>query len=141
MLTRDQAYAISAHERVLEVKKRKDEGDERYRGYGSMSHKLPILIRTSGLAQALTFLQARGRGLQPQLLDDLARTVGKESGDDLANSARAVSLPEYMLLTRQVMDALLWYKRFAQSLLDVEAGDESEEEIEDRQKEMSNGKK
>ncbi|NCC36836.1 MAG: type III-B CRISPR module-associated protein Cmr5, partial [Chloroflexia bacterium] len=30
----------------------------------------------------------------------------------------------YMLLTRRTLEALLWYKRFAQAELDVEQGQE-----------------
>ena len=34
-----------------------------------------------------------------------------------------------MLLTRRTLQALLWYKRFAESILNVKARDEAEEEL------------
>jgi len=37
--------------------------------------------------------------------------------------SREVGITAYMSLTRQVMAALLWYKRFAQSILDIKASD------------------
>lgn len=132
MLTRDQQYSISAHECVTKINKDYGDNEKNKRKYGSTAHKLPILIRTAGLAQALTFIATRGKGddkVNPykDFLDDLEKTVGKDS---LCKSAREASLDEYMLLTQQVLHALLWYKRFAQSILDVDASasiDEGEE--------------
>ncbi len=120
MLTRDQRYAVEAHKHVSAVKK------EDQRSYGAMAHKLPILIRTAGLAQALTFVEARGLKSQTQLLTDLASTLGKASGGVLLEQARNSELSAYMLLTQQVLAALLWYKRFAQSILGVEASEDSQ---------------
>jgi CRISPR-associated protein Cmr5 len=117
MQTRDQKYAIDIFNRVSKVSKEKKE----YQNiYGGMSHKLPILIRTAGLAQALSFVEAKAikvNALQ-QLIKDLSETIGKQ---DLAKDARELPLSEYVRLTQQVMAALLWYKRFAQSVLDVNA--------------------
>ncbi len=121
MRTRDQEYAIHAYEKVSAIK----DAAERT-SYGSMAHKLPILIRTAGLAQALSFVETRGKEAQKRLLSDLGETIGRQN---LAGIARSAELTEYMLLTRQVMDALLWYKRFAQSVLGVEASDTTLEEV------------
>jgi CRISPR-associated protein Cmr5 len=132
MQTRDQKYALDAHERVVKVKNSKDIDDK---SYGSMAHALPIMILRAGLAQALSFVEAkaktdgknekRPKSLQT-LLDDLQATLDRQ--EPLAQAARKAELPEYMLLTRQVMDALLWYKRFAQSVLGVDSSDEGSEE-------------
>jgi CRISPR-associated protein Cmr5 len=74
MLTRDQQYSIVAHEKVTAIKAI-SEADGK--AYGSMSHKLPILIRTAGLSQARAFVDARGKEVQRTLLEDLARTIGQ----------------------------------------------------------------
>ncbi len=121
MQARDQKYAADAYNKVFAAKQNKKEF---YEKYGTMAHKLPILIRTAGLAQALWFVESRGKDAQKQLLDDLAKTVGKQEKAILLNRAREAQLNEYMLLTKQMMDALLWYKRFAQSVLGVQASDE-----------------
>jgi len=115
MRTRDQEYAADVYKRVLEVKKAEEAERNRY---GAMAHQLPILIRTAGLAQALAFLESRDTKGHKQLLIDLTATVGKPAGT-LAGSARGAEMSDYMRLTRQVMAALLWYKRFAQSVLDI----------------------
>ncbi len=120
MQTRDQKYAVDVYKRVSQVK-----GENR-NTYGSMAHKLPILIRTAGLAQALAFVESKAKNnvALKQLLNDLSETVDKPG--ILTETARTAPLSEYMLLTQQTMAALLWYKRFAQSVLDIQAGDEEE---------------
>lgn len=120
MQTRDQKYAADVYEKVSKIK----EADRA--SYGSMAHKLPILIHKAGLAQALSFVDSRGNPSQKQLLIDLQGTV--ESQNPLVERAREVELSEYMLLTKQVLDALLWYKRFAQSVLGVDATEDNNEQ-------------
>ncbi len=122
MQTRDQKYAVDVYERVSKVKKAEEADRNRY---GAMAHQLPILIRSAGLAQALAFLDSRDNQAHKQLLTDLAATVGQPGR--LLKSAREAGIGEYMYLTRQVMAALLWYKRFAQSVLDVKASDVGDE--------------
>src|SRR5438874_2021121 len=111
MRTRNQEYAIEAHKRVTAVLKR--DGD---RVYGTLSHKLPLLIRSAGLAQALAFVDARAKknieaeakaeNIHHRLLNDLAQTIGKKDKAELLNQARTVELADYMLLTQQVLAAL-----------------------------------
>src|SRR5712692_10915034 len=118
MQTRDQKYAVDVYKKVSQVT------DKNRNSYGSMAHKLPILIRTAGLAQALAFVEskAKNKTALKQLLNDLSETVDKPG--ILTETARTAPLSEYMLLTQQTMAALLWYKRFAQSVLGIQAGDE-----------------
>src|SRR5258706_16349783 len=110
-LTRDQKYAIAAFGKVSAI------NEEKRNSYGSTAHQLPILIRTSGLAQALAFVEGKKQTGCKQLLEDIQVTIGSER--PLAEYAREASLREYMLLTRQVLDALLWYKRFSQSVMGI----------------------
>jgi CRISPR-associated protein Cmr5 len=127
MHTRDQIYAKDAYDHVKQVQGWKEAERNRY---GALAHKLPVLIRTAGLVQALTFLDAKAKDEQEkqgqqspnayrQLLTDLAQTMKKDTKDALLERAREAELTEYTLLTRQALAVLLWYKRFAQSLLDV----------------------
>jgi CRISPR-associated protein Cmr5 len=51
--------------------------------------------------------------------------VGIGTKDALLNTSRTAQLAEYMRLTNDVMAALLWYKRFAQSVLGVDPTDDS----------------
>src|SRR5258706_14735710 len=122
--TRDQEYAVDAYNRVKTVKPLPKTARDRY---GSMAHKLPILIRTAGLAQAFAYVQARGKPEHKHLLNDLALTLNKQSREVLAEAAMNAELSEYIYLTQQALAALLWYKRFAQSVLDVQPGTEESE--------------
>jgi len=130
MLTRDQRYAGVVYEQV-EAVGRHPEGIKKER-YGSAAHKLPVLIRTAGLAQALHFADARGGPEYALLLTHLAAALGiqgrdgREAKDVLLEESRGRQLGSYMRLTGEALAALLWYKRFAQSILDVTAAADDE---------------
>ena len=128
MQTLQQRYATKVYERIQSVladypgeenKKKRDE-------YGALALKLPVLVRQAGLIQALTFIAARQREAHKyRILDDLAQVLGVGSGEDLLEQAREAPLSKYMYLTQRVLWALEWFKRFAQSELRVEPGEES----------------
>jgi CRISPR-associated protein Cmr5 len=120
MQTIQQKYAQSVYQQITQFASpyNKQECKE----YGSMAHKLPVLVRQAGLIQALAYVHTRGKDSQKVLLEHLAQTLGY-SRDDFLQKARTAELPEYILLTRQTLWALEWYKRFAQSILGVEPGE------------------
>ncbi len=118
MQTREQEYARRSHAQVQALvtpKVKKAYRDQ----YGTLCHKLPILIRTAGLAQALAFVQTRKEAAYTELLDHLADVVGCANGKELAEKSRSAELGAYMRLTQQTLAVLVWYKRFAESVLDV----------------------
>lgn len=123
MINQSQQDAIFAHEHANAVLQRDKESDRKK--YGSMCHKLPVLIRQAGLAQALSFLEARDTKNKPytQLINDIASTIGVEN---LVERSREADLKEYMYLTQRVLDAMIWYKRFAQSVLKVDGAEGDE---------------
>jgi CRISPR-associated protein Cmr5 len=108
--TRNQHYAANVFNHVADVP-----AAERDK-YTSMAHKLPVLIRSAGLAQALAFINTTGESAHERLLDHLADTVGVGSRAGLLERVRKDELPRYIRLTQETLAALLWYKRFAQSL-------------------------
>lgn len=128
-MTREQRYARAVYH---QIKPLIDKPEQERKAYGSLAHKLPVLIRASGLAQALAFVRARNKEGTPQqrLLADLEavlRTNGVLAGsDDLVTRSREADFEEYMRLTEAALQALLWFKRFAQSELKVEPGTEVE---------------
>jgi CRISPR-associated protein Cmr5 len=126
MQTRDQKYAVDAYNKVEKVLGVLSQ-TERDR-YGSMAHKLPILIRTAGLAQSLEFVNARGKAGHKRLLNDLALTVIQQDTEALLSRVRNAEIRDYIYLTQQMVAALLWYKRFAQSVLDIEPGGKGDKE-------------
>jgi len=115
MQTIEQELAEKVYRKVAAHKDKTDA-----KQYGSMAHKLPILVRTAGLAEALAFVESRGKAL----LEDLAKVVldlEKEAAPTLTKTSRTAEMQDYVYLTRRTMLALKWFKRFAQSVLDVEA--------------------
>ncbi|AEG14073.1 CRISPR-associated protein, Cmr5 family [Desulfofundulus kuznetsovii DSM 6115] len=124
MQTRNQEYAAKIFEQVMQV--RDELGKDESNRYGSLAHRLPVLVRTAGLAQALAFVEARCGAAGRKLLRDIAAVVNEVNEEELLARSRTAELPEYMLLTRNVLAALAWYKRFAQSVLGVEAGADRE---------------
>ena len=118
-MTRDQERATSAHTRVKKFGEDNPNKPERDK-YGSMAHKLPVLIRSSGLAQALVFVEARGKPQHRELLEHIAATAKYTNTEKLLEQSRTTDLLAYMHLTREVLAICLWYKRFSQSLLDAD---------------------
>lgn len=115
------------------------------KAYGALAHKLPILIRQSGLVQALVFVHARNqeskekqslaKQARNKLIQDLTSTLQAENIKVVSNKQillvdQAMKAPfdEYILLTEACMEALLWFKRFATSELGVEQGMEGDDE-------------
>lgn len=116
MDTLQQRMAVTAHRLIHTV------GEDDKQKYGTMAHRLPMLIRRSGLAQALAFVEARGQAPQHTLLQHLAETIeydGISNRAELVAQSRAAHLADYMLLTRRTMAALVWYVRFTESVLKV----------------------
>lgn len=139
--TLQQKFALDAHTRVTAFRKTAPTDDDKDKAkrkkYGSMAHKLPILIHSAGLAQAVAFVQSRKSVEQKQLLTDLAGTLGEGNGEALAGRSRTADLAEYMLLTRRALAALVWYKRYAESILGVTAADAADDD--DRDEEANDG--
>lgn len=138
MQTLSQKYAADAYQSVRRVcQEHPDttkEGKKYQKKYGTMAHKLPILIRTAGLVQALAFVAAKGSGTPAwrQYLEDVAQTVDAQlDAQTLIENSQKAGLNEYILLTRRVSQATLWYKRFAESILKVEASDQMDEDAEE----------
>lgn len=119
MQTREQRYASG----VYQLLSREAFKDINYKNsYGSMAHKFPVLIRTAGLAQALEFVNTRPetQSAPKDLLRDLALVIGYPNIQALLTASRTEPLGAYMRLTQEALHALLWFKRYAQSVLKVE---------------------
>lgn len=132
MQTLSQKYAKRVYDQVKAFGEVHPENSKPRKEYGSMAHKLPILVRQAGLIQALVFVETRGKKSHKQLLDDLAETLGKVNGKTLREECQKAELADYMWLTRKTLVVLEWYKRFAESVLNVKAGEEVEDDGRDQ---------
>ena len=126
MHTLQQKYAQKVYQKVEEFGETHPEGSAERNQYGGMAHKFPVLVRQAGLIQALAFVHTRDKDAHKTLLEDLAQVVADQSADDFVLRCQNADLMAYMWLTRQTLSALEWFKRFAQSVLEVgpsETGD------------------
>lgn len=114
MKTRAQEAMALAHRRVSEVI-----GEPYAKTYGSLCHNFPIMVLTSGLCQAVAFSDAKSakEKAHARILDDVSAILQRDARD-----VATVSADEYILMTRRVLDAWIYYKRFAVSVLGVEGG-------------------
>lgn len=97
--------------------------------YGSLCHALPALIRTSGLCEALAFVHEKAAGggdrgaAHARMWEHVAATLGVPPHQLLEHVRTRPSLA-YLRDTVRVLEASVYYKRFAVSLLGVEPGEE-----------------
>ena len=123
-MSRQQKWAQAAFEAVREAKAKSDEkkakSDEKK--YGTYCMKLPSLLLQSGLVQTTAFLRSRGEPAADLFLDDVAKVLedsSKATGRDLDAKARKASLPDYLRLSRDALHVASWFRRFAQTELEV----------------------
>ncbi|MBS1874706.1 MAG: type III-B CRISPR module-associated protein Cmr5 [Acidobacteria bacterium] len=111
--TRDQKRAQSVFDAVTAVKNRNTFVEE----YGRQCLRLPILIQQDGLCLTLAFLEAKAKPQKPyfrQVVDDLQRILGAD-----AEKIRKADAVTYQRLSREALRTALWFKRYAEAVLDV----------------------
>jgi CRISPR type III-B/RAMP module-associated protein Cmr5 len=114
-MTLEQERAALAFQHVQTVK-----DEEQRKIYGSMAQKLPALIRSAGLCQALHFVKSRGKTPLITFLDHLGEQLRRADADisdaeSLCRKARLSDLAHYVWLTREVLASVGWYARLSQS--------------------------
>lgn len=122
-MTLEQKRAAKAYEHVQQVTDR-----EHQKLYGGMAQKLPALIRSAGLCQALHFVKSRGKDALNTLLDHLGEQLSRVDStirdrETLCTKAREANLPDYVWLTRETLATVSWYGRLARSEWGVLPGD------------------
>ena len=109
---RSQKYAQHAFSLIQKVK----EENEKVKEYRTLALNFPTMILQSGLAQAIGFLQAKGKEEHLLLLAHIAELLG-ENKDSLHKKILEADLSHYQLLTRQAIEAASGLKRYTQALL------------------------
>jgi CRISPR-associated protein Cmr5 len=128
MATRDQQRAALAYKHVSAYVGDDDNVKKRAKKYATIVHKLPALLQTSGLCQALHFVASRTDTEQRSYIDHLAEQLsrvdpGIKAREDLLKKAREANLDGYLRLTDEAMACAAWYRRLVQSLLKIEMGE------------------
>lgn len=114
--TREQNYAATIYIQVEGVKNDKNLKKQVKDDYKNMSEKLPVLIRSAGLVQALYFAETRNEGSR-KLIQHLKATLGNPN---LLEDSRTKPINDYIFLTEKCLLALKWYKRFSKIHLEGE---------------------
>ena len=107
MRTYDQKMAEKAFQRVSS-----SENDEKYR---SFALAFPALIHTCGLAQAVSFAEAKDRSDYLGDLNDILKVLVEGAAVNLSRESREAGVVDYMRLTRRAVDATSWIKRYVQA--------------------------
>ena len=109
---RSQKYAQRALGLIQKVK----DDNKQVKEYRTLALNFPTMILQSGLAQAIGFLQAKGKEEHLLLLAHIAELLG-ENKDSLHKKILEANLSHYQLLTRQAIEAASSLKRYTQALL------------------------
>jgi CRISPR-associated protein Cmr5 len=91
--------------------------------YTQLSKRFPALVHSSGLAQAVAFVKAKGKenAIIRTYLEDLQHVM--EVNGDLTVQSREEPLTEYQNLSRKALESATWIKRCAESMLEVKKTD------------------
>ena len=109
---RSQKYAQRAFGLIQKVK----DSNKQVKEYRTLALNFPTMILQSGLAQAIGFLQAKGKEEHLLLLAHIAELL-EENKDSLHKKILEADLSHYQLLTRQAIEAASGLKRYTQALL------------------------
>ncbi|WP_107976401.1 type III-B CRISPR module-associated protein Cmr5 [Neisseria mucosa] len=113
---RSQKYAQRAYGLIQKVK----DDNKQVKEYRTLALNFPTMILQSGLAQAIGFLQAKGKDKEEYLLllAHIAELLEEnENKDSLHKKILAADLSHYQLLTHQAIEAASSLKRYTQALL------------------------
>lgn len=93
-----------------------DAGETEREQYLRAAEGFPSLVHTNGLAQATSFFIIDKEG-RTRYLSDVATMLEIPDAQKLHCRARTDDVEEYMHLTREVMSAAGWLKRYAQAFI------------------------
>lgn len=136
MRTRSQQYSEAVFKQIERVDTGNFLDPDKKKQYGSLCHNFPIMVLQNGLSQAVAFLWVKANSAkEPEkspyslFLQHLSAITSGQEGESPANFQQRINqapLVKYQQLTRQILSASIWYKRFAESILDVKAGNQEE---------------
>jgi len=111
-VTRNQLYAERAYQYVCGVRKEKQEEFKRF----AMS--FPALVHGCGLSQALAFAKSKKHD---DVLEGVVRIMEEDRGknvEDLLKMSRTADLVSYLRLSRNVLNAAGWLKRYSEAVFE-----------------------
>jgi CRISPR-associated protein Cmr5 len=133
MQTRQQKDALQA---LSDVQKIQEKGDEFKKSYATAVHRFPFLVRQNGLQQTLAFYAGKAHAKDENeqnpsntaeglFLDHILTTLNLHSSGpaeiEILKKLAGTELESYMRYTRRCMEVALWYRRFVESVLKIDA--------------------
>ncbi len=98
------------------IEKVDEKGDTVKQNYGSWARKLPAMIQTNGLAQAMAFLCAKGKEHHKLLYKHVSEWVLRDdkNNDQLIPLILKESSGSYRRRSTEAISYSLWLRRFAE---------------------------
>ena len=135
MQSKSQLYSEAVFNRVSAYANNRETDQQTKKKYKSLCKRSGGLLRTVGLIQFLTFLQAKSGNevqhgtLLEHLHQELAQfdVVGGGSLNAFLANIRGLSLPCYMRATKETLRFLQWHKRIADILIEGTADESGDE--------------
>lgn len=119
MPTRTQEFARTCYHLVHGVR----DAESRLKAdYGRWCFRLAPLVLQNGLVQTIGFLEAKAGnndGIR-QFRTHLAETLGLQA-EQMLTTVRTASLADYQRYTRLALAAALWFRRYAETELELDA--------------------
>lgn len=122
-MTRQQQWAREA---LTRVQIQANLGKDRQKAYRTECLRMPALLRQSGAVQAIAFVKSRSDDAARTFLTDLAvvcRGTAQNATETLYQAALTAPLPQYLSLSRDLIDVAVWFRRFA--LSELEGGEDA----------------
>lgn len=123
---RSQKFAHLALKRVTQLFNDGSVDRDTKSRYQLLCQSFPVMVRQSGLIQALAFSAAKGKdetGLgraHRRILGDVTEILGLGEEDPVRHVSSASAL-DYVRMTDEVLRAWVYFKRFSKSMLKLEA--------------------
>ena len=132
--TIEQGRAKFAYDKVKKIADLDPAGlDGRQKKYKTGAKKLPVLIKTNGLGQALAYIQTRNATLYQHLTDWLRDKNLIQKNDDLVRAVINMESDKYRRVTTETLAFLNWVRRFVDGLMPKvgEDNDNPTDDVED----------
>jgi CRISPR-associated protein Cmr5 len=138
MQTRQQKDALRALEDVQAIQQKAEadpkNGEELKKNYATAVHRFPFLVRQNGLQQTLAFYAGKAAAKQDNDDGQTSPSVKAEQfflrhivlvlklgAADPVNELLNAPLEKYMYYSRRCLEVAVWYRRFVESVLKVDA--------------------
>ncbi|WP_027180400.1 type III-B CRISPR module-associated protein Cmr5 [Maridesulfovibrio bastinii] len=132
-MLKSQKYSEFVFEEVKAVVAQEGGSQQQYK---SLCRRAGGIFRTVGLLQFMAFIEAKGTkyGYYQDLGEQLRRELKKlklvddDNRDPFFEILRKAQLPEYMHISRTVLELLQWHKRLSEVMISGQSDDHDEGE-------------